>query len=66
VSLPLAQSFYDSMIIDVVKRTGRGLTMDVNYTLSRQEGDSYTTQTEGNNYYTGVQDFSNCLRQLTR
>jgi hypothetical protein len=59
VSLPLAQSFYDSMIIDVVKRTGRGLTMDVNYTLSRQEGDSYTTQTEGNNYYTGVQDFSN-------
>ena len=59
VSLPIAQSYYDSMIIDVVKRTGRGLTMDVNYTLSRTEGDSYTSQTEGNNYYTGVQDFSN-------
>jgi Carboxypeptidase regulatory-like domain len=59
VSLPNAQSFYDSLIIDLVKRTGRGLTMDVSYTLSRSEGDSYTSQTEGNNYYTGVQDFSN-------
>jgi hypothetical protein len=59
VGLPIAQSFYNSMIIDVVKRTGRGLTMDVSYALSRQEGDSYTSQTEGNNYYTGVQDFSN-------
>jgi Carboxypeptidase regulatory-like domain len=59
VSLPIAQSYYDSMVIDVIKRTGRGLTMDVSYTLSRQEGDSFTTQTEGNNYYTPVQDFSN-------
>jgi Carboxypeptidase regulatory-like domain/TonB dependent receptor len=59
VSLPIAQSFYNSMVVDLVKRTGRGLTMDVNYTLSRQQGDSYTIQTEGNNYYTPVQDFSN-------
>ena len=59
VGLPLAQSYYDSMIIDVVKRTGRGLTMDMSYTLSRQEGDSYSAQQEGNNYYTGVQDFNN-------
>lgn len=59
VSLPIAQSFYNSMVIDVVKRTGRGLTMDVSYTLSRQEGDSYTSQTENNGYYTGVQDFAN-------
>ena len=59
VSLPIAQSYYDSLLIDVVKRTGRGLTLDVNYTLSRQEGDSFTTQTEGNNYYTPIQDFSN-------
>ena len=59
VGLPLGQSYYDSMIIDVVKRTGRGLTMDMSYTLSRQEGDSYSAQQEGNNYYTGVQDFNN-------
>ena len=59
VGLPIAQSYYNSMVIDLVKRTGRGLTMDVNYTLSRQEGDSFTTQTEGNNFYTIVQDFSN-------
>ena len=57
--LPLGQSYYDSMIIDVVKRTGRGLTMDMSYTLSRQEGDSFSAQQEGNNYYTGVQDFNN-------
>ncbi|MGH7744119.1 MAG: hypothetical protein ACREQ5_04770, partial [Candidatus Dormibacteria bacterium] len=59
VGLPLAQSSYNSMVIDVLKRGGRGLNLDFNYTLSRQEGDSFTTQTEGNNYYTGVQDFSN-------
>lgn len=59
VGLPLGQSFYDSMVVDVVKRTGRGLTMDMSYTWSRQEGDSFSSQQEGNNYYTGVQDFSN-------
>lgn len=59
VGLPIAKSYYNSMIIDLVKRAGRGLTMDLNYTLSRQEGDSYTSQTEGNNFYTLVQDFSN-------
>ncbi|MGA8763081.1 MAG: carboxypeptidase regulatory-like domain-containing protein [Candidatus Sulfotelmatobacter sp.] len=62
VGLPLGQSFYDSMIANVVKRTGRGLTMDMSYTWSRQEGDSYSAEQEGNNYYTGVQDFSN-MRQ---
>jgi len=59
VGLPLGQSYYDSMIIDVVKRTGRGLTMDMSYTLSRQEGDTYSAQQEGNNYYTPIQDFNN-------
>jgi hypothetical protein len=59
VGLPLGQSFYDSMIANVVKRTGRGLTMDMSYTWSRQEGDSYSAEQEGNNYYTGVQNFSN-------
>jgi len=59
VGLPLGQSFYDSMVVNVVKRTGRGLTMDMSYTWSRQEGDTYSAQQEGNNYYTGVQDFGN-------
>jgi hypothetical protein len=59
VGLPLGQSFYDSMVVDVVKRTGRGLTMDMSYVWSRQEGDSFSAQQEGNNGYTGVQDFSN-------
>lgn len=59
VGLPIGQTSYNSMVIDVVKRTGHGLTMDLNYTLSRQRGDTYTTQTEGNNFYTLVQDFSN-------
>ena len=35
--IPLGQSFYDSMVVDVVKRTGRGLTIDMSYTWSRQE-----------------------------
>ncbi len=59
VGLPLGQSFYDSMIVNVVKRTGKGLTMDLSYTWSRQEGDSFSAQQEGNGYYTGIQDFSN-------
>jgi hypothetical protein len=62
VGLPLGQSFYDSMVVDVVKRTGRGLTMDMSYVWSRQEGDSYSAQQEGNGFYTGIQDFSN-MRQ---
>ena len=59
VGLPLGQSFYDSMIVDVVKRTGRGLTMDVSYTVSRQEGDTFSAQQEGNSFYTPIQDFNN-------
>ena len=62
VGLPLGQSFYDSMVFNVVKRTGRGLTMDMSYTWSRQEGDSFSAQQDYNNFYTGVQDFSN-MRQ---
>jgi hypothetical protein len=33
--------------------------MDINYTYSRQRGDTYTAQQEWNAYYTPVQDFSN-------
>jgi hypothetical protein len=62
VGLPLGQSFYDSLVFNVVKRTGRGLTMDLSYTWSRQEGDSFSAQQDYNNFYTGVQDFSN-MRQ---
>jgi hypothetical protein len=60
VGLPLGQSFYNSLVVDWVKRTGRGLTLDLNYTWSRQESDTYTSQQDGgNNYYTVVQDFGN-------
>ena len=57
--LPLGQSFYDSMVVDVVKRTGRGLTMDLSYDWSRQEGNSFAAEQDYNNGYTGVEDFSN-------
>jgi hypothetical protein len=57
--LPLGQSFYDSMVFNVVKRTGRGLTFDLSYTWSKQEGDTFAAEQETNGYYTGIQDFSN-------
>ncbi len=44
--LPLGQSYYDSLVVDVVKRTGKGLTMDMSYDWSRQEGDSYSAEQE--------------------
>ncbi|MBZ5655469.1 MAG: TonB-dependent receptor [Acidobacteriia bacterium] len=59
VGLPLGQSYYDSFVVDVVKRTGGGLTMDMSYTWSRQESNTFSAQQSGNSYYTGVQDFSN-------
>ncbi len=55
--LPLGQSFYDSMVVDVVKRSGTGLTMDMSYVWSKSEGDSYSSQQENNGFYTPVQDF---------
>ena len=57
--LPIGQTSYNSMVVDLVKRTGRGLTMDMNYTYSRTRGDTYTSQQEYNAYYTPVQDFGN-------
>ena len=59
VGLPLGQSYYDSFVLDFVKRTGRGITMDMSYTWSRQESNSFSAQQSGNSYYTGIQDFSN-------
>lgn len=57
--LPIGQTSYNSMVVDVLKRAGRGVTMDFNYTYSRQRGDTYTSQQEYNAYYTPVQDFGN-------
>lgn len=57
--LPLGQSFYDSFVADFVKRTGRGLTMDMNYVWSHTAGDSFSAQQDDNGYYTGVEDFQN-------
>jgi hypothetical protein len=59
VGLPIGQTSYNSMVVDVVKRTGHGLTMDMNYTYSRQRGDTFSAQQEYNGAYTGVQDFGN-------
>lgn len=56
--LPLGQSFYDSMIVEVVKRTGSGLTMDMSYVWSKTEGDSFSSQQEYNGFYTPIEDFS--------
>ncbi|MGH7870008.1 MAG: hypothetical protein ACREP9_20820, partial [Candidatus Dormibacteraceae bacterium] len=58
VGLPLGQSFYDSMIVEVTKRTGKGLTMDMSYTRSRQLGDTFINF--GDSYdVSGIQDFAN-------
>jgi len=62
--LPLGQSFYDSLVFDVVKRTGRGLTMDMSYTFSRTEGDTFAAEQDYNNGYTPIQDFTD-MRQAT-
>jgi Carboxypeptidase regulatory-like domain len=57
--LPLGQTYYDSLVVDVVKRAGRGLTMDMSYDWSRQEGNSFASEQDYNNGYTGVEDFQN-------
>jgi len=58
VGLPLGQSFYDSMVARLVKRAGSGLTMDFSYTLSRQEGNTFTNWGESYNF-SGIQDMTN-------
>ena len=60
VGLPLGQSFYDSMVVEMTKRTGGGLTMDLNYTLSRQLGDTFSAFGESwDSALFGIQDMSN-------
>jgi hypothetical protein len=60
VGLPLGQSSYDSMVIDLTKHAGQNLSMDFSYTLSRQRGDTFDNF--GDSYevaLNGIQDFSN-------
>ena len=58
LGLPLGQSYYDSMIVQVRKRFGSGLSMDLNYTRSRQEGDTFNNF--GDSYdVAGIQNFAN-------
>lgn len=58
VGLPLGQSYYDSMVVQLNKRLSSGLTMNFNYTLSRQEGDTFNNF--GDSYdIAGIQDFNN-------
>ena len=66
VGLPLAQTYYDSMVIDLTKRYASGLTIDLNYTLSRQEGDTYTAFQETYADYTPVQNLANLGEAATR
>ncbi len=58
VGLPLGQSYYDSMVVQLNKRLSSGLSMNFNYTLSRSEGD--TVNNFGESYdVAGIQDFNN-------
>ncbi len=58
VNPPLGQSYYDSFVVQVVKRFGHGLAMDVSYTLSQQKGDTITNFSES--WDTGgIQDYTN-------
>ncbi|MBV9265658.1 MAG: hypothetical protein JO061_05765, partial [Acidobacteriaceae bacterium] len=58
VGLPLGQSYYDSMVLQLVRRASSGLTMTLNYTLAKAEGDTVSNFGEG--YDTaGIQNFAN-------
>lgn len=60
VGLPLGQSFYNSMVVEVTKRTGSGLSMDLNYTLSRQRGDTFDNFVDSyDSALFGIQNLSN-------
>lgn len=62
VGLPTGQSYYNSMVVQLVKRYGAGLTMNLNYTLSRSEGDVYSAF--GDSYDTAsIQDFTNLAKE---
>jgi hypothetical protein len=56
--LPRGQSYYDSMVLQLTKRLSSGVAGLINYTFSRQEGDTFNAFQE--NYgVAGIQDFAN-------
>jgi len=58
VGLPLGQSYYDSMVLQLIKQTSSGLTMNISYTLSRNESDTFNNF--GDSYdVAGIQNFAN-------
>lgn len=58
IGLPLGQSYYDAMVLQIRKRFGAGLSMDLNYTRSRQEGDTFSNFGESYDI-AGIQNFAN-------
>lgn len=58
VGLPRGQSYYDSMVLQFTRRSPTGLTLNLNYTLSRQQSDTFNNF--GDSYdVAGIQDFNN-------
>ena len=60
VGLPRGQSYYDSMVLHLVKRYSNGLFADVSYTLSRQKADTFNNI--GDSYdigFNSIQNYSN-------
>jgi len=58
VGLPLGQSYYDSMVLHLVKQMSSGLTMNISYTLSRNLSDTFNNF--GDSYdVAGIQNFAN-------
>ncbi|HUJ31239.1 MAG TPA: TonB-dependent receptor [Candidatus Acidoferrum sp.] len=67
VGTPRGQSTYDSLVLEVVKKAGRGVTLDFNYTLSRSLGDVLTNFGENwwNGSFQNFYDLSQDERTLT-
>lgn len=57
VGLPVGQSYYDSMVLHYVKRAGNGLFLDASYTLSKQQGNTFTNI--GDSYDIGLNSIQN-------
>jgi len=55
-------SYYDSFVLELTKRVGGGLTLDFNYALSQQKGNTFNNF--GDSYDVGyIQDFTNLDRE---
>jgi len=56
----VGQSYYNSMVVHYVKRTGRGLLADISYTLSKNQGDTFTNIADSYDIgLNGIQDYTN-------